>query len=203
MDPTIIAAFVTGALGAVASMYGAIHTGRVQMWLAERQRRSEAKLVLDRYRGPLRSAAWELGHRIDNIRTRGLAKYLEEENPRRITAIRTTAFRFAQYFGWTEILRVETQLLRFDSDADTRAIADLLGSITWIFASDSAGLGVGTSESTDQADVLPATATNSGGVLMLWLEEQREIGELMRSAVNRTILGRAAIPLSSETTTKR
>lgn len=32
------------------------------------ERRSDAKVVLDRYRGPLLDAAWQLGDRLDNIR---------------------------------------------------------------------------------------------------------------------------------------
>ena len=35
------------------------------------ERRSDAKVVLDRYRGPLLDAAWQLGDRLDSIRHRG------------------------------------------------------------------------------------------------------------------------------------
>jgi hypothetical protein len=135
----------------------------------EEERRSQAKIVLDRYRGPLLSAASDLGARIDNIRHRGFLAYAQDGvRPRRslrprvsqsrgIEAKLTTLFRFAQYFGWREVLRTEVQLLRFEREADTQLVATVINDIDWAFATDSL----------DQRRA------------MLWSEEQRGIGELM------------------------
>jgi hypothetical protein len=38
----------------------------------------------------------------------------------------TTLSRFAQYFGWAEILRREIQFLSFPEEQDTRCVAELL-----------------------------------------------------------------------------
>lgn len=177
------AAVIASGVSAVAAISAAVYAGRTQQKLAKTQRRSEAKLVLDKYRTPLLSAAWELGHRIDNIRQRGFAVYVKRESARRRAAILSTAFRFAQYFGWSEIVRVETQLLRFSAEHDTREIYKLLGTITWIFASGSDNLNVRAREVgavSDESEVPIDASMSSGAWLMLWAEDQRGIGELMR-----------------------
>jgi hypothetical protein len=122
----------------------------------EEERRSEAKVVLDEYRGPLLDAAWELGNRIGNIRH---GKFLETflGTERAETAKLTTMFRFAHYFGWRELVRRKVQLLRFENEDDTRLVAGFIGDVTAILAS-------------DRID---------GRRGMLWADEQRAIGELM------------------------
>ena len=69
----------------------------------------EAKVVLDRYRGPLLDAAWQLGDRVDNIRNRGFFVYLSEGSGRAPEARRTTLFRFAYYLGWREYVRIQVR----------------------------------------------------------------------------------------------
>ena len=123
----------------------------------EEERRSEAKVVLDRYRGPLLDAAWQLGDRVDNIRNRGFFVYLSEGSGRAPEARRTTLFRFAYYLGWREYVRTQVQLLRFENEDDTRLAAAFLNDVTRVLAS-------------DQLD---------GQWAMLWGDEQRGIGELM------------------------
>lgn len=132
----------------------------------EQRRRSDAKAVLDRYRGPLLAAAFELGDRIDNIRNRGFLHYAQPGHPRREKARQSTIYRLAQYLGWREILRSQLQLLRFETQEDTRRVADLLTDVTRILARD-----------------------DYGPHLMLWADEQRGIGELMtlHSAQDATV----------------
>lgn len=120
-------------------------------------RRSQARVVLDRYRGPLLSAATELGDRIDNIRCRGFGGFGRPGSDRDDLAKLSTLFRIAQYLGWREVLRTEVQLLRFENERDTTLTAALIGDVVWAFASQSVDDGQG----------------------MLWAEEQRGIGELM------------------------
>jgi hypothetical protein len=123
---------------------------------ARAEQRSQAKRVLDRYRGPLLAAASDLGHRINNIRHDEFLSYLDSS--RATDAERTTLFRLAQYFGWREVLRTEVQLLRFDTDAETQLVAALIADVDWVFATD---------------------ALTDGSRGMLWAEEQRGVGELM------------------------
>ena len=121
------------------------------------ERRSNAKVVLDRYRGPLLDAAWQLGSRVDNIRNRNFFAYLSEGTGRQKDAKLTTLFRFAYYLGWREFVRTEVQLLRFENEEDTRSAAEFLNDVTWVLASDKL----------------------DGTWAMLWGDEQRGIGELM------------------------
>jgi hypothetical protein len=163
-------ALVVSAIAAATALASAAFARRAQLDVAEREaqwnreskeeeRRSEAKQVLDRYRGPLMDAAWQLGNRIDNIRNGGFLGYLTPGSGREQDAKLTTLFRFAQYFGWRELVRVEVQLLRFENENDTRLVSGFLNDVAWIF-------------STHQLD---------RGRAMLWADEQRGIGELMAS----------------------
>jgi hypothetical protein len=113
--------------------------------------------VLATYREPLAAAAYDLQSRIYNIlRMDFFAKWGRNGNARSEDAIRSTVFRLAQYFGWTEILRRKIQFLSFPDDKDTRKVAQLQANIAHCFLTDSYGLG-----------------------LMLWSDEQRALGERM------------------------
>jgi hypothetical protein len=141
--------------------------------IREEERRSEAKIVLDRYRGPLLDAAWQLGNRVDGIRNGGFLRYLREDTGRARDAKLTTLFRFANYFGWREFVRTQVQLMRFDNERDTRLVAGFLDDIAWVLSTD----------------------TLDDGRAMLWADEQRGIGELMtenRSGASSPVQGHAA-----------
>lgn len=166
MDPTLVVAVISGAVALASAGFA----WRAQLAVTDRkalrdrqardeERRSQAKIVLDRYRGPLLDAAWQLGDRIDDIRNRGFLDYLVDGSDREQDARLTTLFRFAHYFGWREIVRTEVQLLRFENEDDTRLVAGFLDDAAWVLAS-------------DRLDAARA---------MLWADEQRGIGELMAS----------------------
>jgi hypothetical protein len=122
------------------------------------QAKSEAKTVLDHYRGPLLDAAWQLGDRVDNIRhSADFRTHLAMGSPRCRDARLTTQFRFAHYLGWREIVRTEVQLLRFEKEEETRKTAWFLDDVTSVLASDE---------------------LDHRGV-SLWSDQQRGIGELM------------------------
>jgi hypothetical protein len=146
-------ACISGAVALVSAAF----SGWTQFQLTSRQRRGEAKAALDRYRGPLLDAAWQLGDRLDNIRNRDFFVYLSEGSGREQDAKLTTLFRFAYYLGWREFVRTQVQLLRFENNKDTRVAAAFLNDVTWVLASD--GL--------------------DEGWAALWGDEQRGIGELM------------------------
>jgi hypothetical protein len=148
-------ASVTSLIAAGASLYFQYKSAKEER---EEKRRSDAKVVLDKYRGPLLKAAWDLGHRINNNRKYGFPLYMAPGSGHDQQVKLTTLFRIAQYFGWCEILRTEAQLLRFEREADTQLVATLIGDVHWAFA-------------TDKVD------DRRNG--MLWAEEQRAIGELM------------------------
>ena len=124
----------------------------------EAQAKSEAKVVLDRCRGPLLDAAWQLGDRLENIRhSERFRAYLTKGDSRELDARLTTLFRFAHYLGWREFVRTKVQLLQFEKKDDTKTAAWLLNDVTWVLASDEL----------DHQQASP------------WGDEQRGIGELM------------------------
>jgi hypothetical protein len=137
---------------------------------ADRDRRDrESQATLSLYREPLTAAAFELQSRIYNIiELHFLQEYAQPGGERVEDAIKSTLFKFAQYFGWREILRNEIHFLRFPEESETRAVGELLASIDEAFNDDELG---------------PA--------FMLWRDEQRALGELMvvRGAGPRTLLG--------------
>jgi hypothetical protein len=153
MYSAVLVALVASATSLLIAVSSAWVQQRGASQARRETRRSDAKVVLDRYRGPLLMAAWELGDRIDNIRHRDLLLFPGGESATKLT----TLFRVAQYFGWRETLRKEVQLLRFESEDSTKLISGLLTDITRAFA-------------TDKVDGVRG---------MLWTEEQRAIGELM------------------------
>jgi len=119
-------------------------------------RRLNAEDLLTRYREPLAAAAFDLQSRCYNIAGRGFYERFGVGHERFRDAQMTTLFRFAQYFGWTEILRREIQFLSFPEAEDTRRVARLQSEIARRLAS------------SDDAEPL-----------MIWTEEQRAIGERM------------------------
>ncbi len=163
--------FAGGLIAALLSVLVAVRQSRMDERLlrlgreldAEQQRRAalfsrelEAEQILTRYRQPLAAAAFDLQGRLYNILRLDFVEVFGGEHPRSEEAARTTLFRIAQYFGWSEILRRDIQFLSFADDGESRAVARLQAQISEHFLDSGAG---------------PA--------LMLWRDEQRAIGERM------------------------
>jgi hypothetical protein len=151
--------FAGGVLAAVVSVYVAMRQSRMAEEITrlryQLDREQRAEEVLSRYREPLAAAAFDLQSRLYNILK---LEFFDKfgDNERAEEALRTTLFRLAQYFGWTEILRRDIQFLSFPTDDETRRVAELQESIAQCFRND-----------------------DYGPELMIWSDEQRAIGELM------------------------
>jgi hypothetical protein len=137
------------------------------------QARRDAKKTLDNYREPLLAASYELQSRLYNIlQLKFVEKYISSDTgEKRDSAIESTLYVFAQFFGWSEIIRREVQYLRFSRDEQTREIGGLLRDVTETFLDD-----------------------KYGPQFMLWRVEQRGLGELMivSSDSKMTCLGYAS-----------
>ena len=140
--------FAGGVLAAVVSGFVVLRRYRLE-------RKARAEEVLARYREPLAAAAYDLQSRLYNILE---LEFFEKfgDGERAEEALRTTLFRFAQYFGWTEILRRDIQFLNFPNDQETRRVAELQEAVSQCFRDD-----------------------KYGPELMIWSDQQRAIGELM------------------------
>jgi hypothetical protein len=161
MEPPVLAALITASVSLVLAVGKIVWDWRQK----GHERRLAAREKLDRYRAPLLAAADDLGRRINNIRNDGFLAYLRG-NERQETAVLSTLYRFAQLFGWTEIIYGYADRLRFENDAATKRVTDMLGHISWILSLDQF----------DRTDANDFTTSQ----FMLWREERRAIGELMR-----------------------
>jgi hypothetical protein len=126
----------------------------------------DAKKVLDNYRDPLIAASFELQARLYNIlELRFVEKYIKtEEIGKRDSALESTLYVLAQFFGWREVIRREVQYLRFSRNRQTREVGQLLRDIEETFLSDS-----------------------YGPQFMIWRAEQRGIGEQMVESRDREV----------------
>ena len=159
MDTALVVACISGAVALASATFSGwtqLQVTKRERESKEEERRSEAKVVLDRYRGPLLDAAWQLGNRLDNIRNRSFYWYLSIASREKDVKL-TTLFHFANYLGWREYIRNQVQLLRFENEEDTRLTAIFLSDVSRILSS-------------DNLDERWA---------MFWGDEQRTIGELM------------------------
>jgi hypothetical protein len=163
--------FAGGIVAAAISAYVAIRQSRMDERLtrlnhdldAELHRRDAlfdrglaAEDVLTRYREPLAAAAYDLQSRLYNILRLDFLGLYGGDDPRAAEALMTTLFRFAQYFGWTEILRGDIQFLSFPEADETRRVADLQWRVSQCFLTH-----------------------GYGRAMMIWGDEQRALGEQM------------------------
>jgi hypothetical protein len=163
--------FAGGVVAAVMSTLVALRQSRMDERLArlnhdldaEVHRRTaivdrdlRAEEILTRYREPLAAAAFDLQSRLYNILRLDFFRKVSNSQALGEEALRTTLFRLAQYFGWTEILRRDIQFLSFPEADETRRVAQLQSDISRCFLSDS-----------------------YSRALMIWGDEQRAIGERM------------------------
>jgi len=156
MDTSIIVAIialVASLVSAAIAYYGQTHTLRIQA-------RRDARATLQRYREPVLDAAYELQSRLYNILCLSfLETYYEGDDTwQREYAVKHTLYVVGQYFAWTEILRRRIQFLDFGKVKETREVAQLLHEIRELFRSDE---------------------TRLGKPFMIWVGEQRAIGERM------------------------
>ena len=134
-DPKIWTALVTALLALAGTLLTAVLASRdrrdletlkddLQSRREQKQAAASAEQVLARYRDPLLHAAYDLQSRCWNIVKNGfLAHYVRDGNPReRDYAVENTVFLFAQYLGWTELIRQEVQFLHLGKDDKTRTL---------------------------------------------------------------------------------
>jgi hypothetical protein len=153
VEPALVAGLVAGGTSVVVTaitLYGGQRTNAVQ-------RRQAAEAQLASYREPLVDAAFDLQSRLYNILHDDFLDYADDASPRRDLALKTTAFRVAQYFGWAELLRERVQVLKLDTSETTTEVFRLMAQARQLF-------------NTDSLD---------DGAFMLWRDEQRGLGELM------------------------
>jgi len=168
-DPKIWAAFITGVLALIGTIWVAVLNDRSRKELAslndslqterdERLARQEAEKIVSKFRDPLLNAAYDLQSRIYNILVLRFLpyKYTKGSALDKEYAVENTVFLVAQFLGWTELTRQEIQFIDLGNDDETRELRNLQDRIYGQFQTD--GLGKG---------------------FQLFAGNQRAIGELM------------------------
>jgi hypothetical protein len=179
VETPVVVALIAAVAGFVTSLVSLVR----QRQIAEQQNQAEAALVrlrdeleerrgrearerdaagqLTRYREPLLDASKDLFHRVRNIREMGFLGYLQAADEQRSRmALLGTLYRLGKYWGTVESLYGTVNLLAFERNPSTRAVADVLTRIGTAYAGDSPKYG--------------------GRDLMVWREEQKAIAELMQ-----------------------
>jgi hypothetical protein len=152
MDAAIVVALI--ALAGTVANAGLSYTFNTRAEARRELRRADAQWA--RHLDSLAFAAEELANRIDNILG---GEFLDAyaQGPHGREAVMSSLFRFAQYFGWSEILR------RYMRDPDPRhvermeRIEGFQNAVKQAFSTDEYG----------------------AGGFMVWREAQRAVGELM------------------------
>jgi hypothetical protein len=161
MNSGVVVALITAGVSLFLSVGKIVWDAREK----RQERRLAAREKLDRYRVPLLTAVDGLGICLNNIRRQFFLAYLDDDD-RRDAARNTVLFRLAQYFGWTEIIYGYADRLRFERDEATKEVATMIREVGSILARDQY-------DRTNEGDFRTSQ-------LMLWWDEQRAIGELMR-----------------------
>lgn len=144
---------MTSIVIATIALVGSALAVSAQLLVHYRAEQRETKRALRTYREPLISAAYDLQSRLFNLLRKDFSTYITDDRwGRKDEGVTSTLFAFAQYFGWREILRRETQLLEFE----TKPIGRVLSAITGTFGSD-----------------------DFGEPFLIWKGEQRALGEAM------------------------
>jgi hypothetical protein len=162
METPLIIAIISAGVAIFSAFFSAWaaakarrQTAAFQVALREEERRHARGQIADKYREPLVTAAYDLQGRCFNIAEQGLiAVYLDNGTPeQRRYVVNSTAYVFAEYLCWTEIIRREVQVIDFEEEDRTRKLTGLLMSIRqvllndrtrgpfWIFSADQRGIG--------------------------------------------------------------
>jgi hypothetical protein len=135
MDPAIIVAIIA----LVASVFSATISVFGDVLLARWKAKTEAKLAVERFRGTLAEAAYELQSRLYNILRQDFLSYYHGEETEREYAIQNTIYAFAEYLAWVEALRREVEIGRLEEFQGR--IADMTDQIARVLATDTLGDG--------------------------------------------------------------
>jgi hypothetical protein len=169
MSVQLTIAVISGAVALISILLStrnarstAVLEARLQSELEQRREQADKALrveqVVNRYRDPLLSAAFDLQSRIYNILILGFSGYLNSGNEdEKNYAVNSTLFLIAQYFGWTEALRRGVQFLDLGEVERNRELVRRMENIRGTFSTD----------------------TRVHGPFRIFRAQQRAMGELM------------------------
>jgi hypothetical protein len=130
----IIAGVVALASAAITVLGQSRNANRQHGWT----KTARLENLLARYGDPLANAAYDLQSRLWNIGRSDFmsAFFLHGDDQERDYAEKSTLWLAAQYFGWVEIIRRETQFLDLGDLERNRTLGGLLWAVRGAFATD-------------------------------------------------------------------
>jgi hypothetical protein len=136
-----VASVVVAVLSALFSYWGQRRIALLAEGFKEMERKAQRDRLLAKYRDPLLDAAFDVQSRIFNILQRGFfAAFVVGRTGRdHDYGINHTAFVFAQYFGWVEVIRKELRFFDLDDDDRTRQLSSIQIAIREAWADDGLG----------------------------------------------------------------
>ena len=154
-----IVSIIIAVIAFVGSLGAAAIAGWITLSSDERKRLSEAEKLLNKYRDPLLLVAQDLQSRLYNITDQNLTSWINHPGDKRDNLLQYTCFLVGQFLAWTNILRRESQFLRFATDKANKDFTTTLNAISYAFLTDGTG--------------------PLGFPFILWKGKQLAIGEIM------------------------
>lgn len=125
MSKEILIAIFTGLIAVISAsiaIWGQFRVSHLNREFEKLKLKAETEKATARYREPLVRAAADLQSRLYNILALNFVDVflINGTEREREYATQNTVFLFAQFFAWTEAVRLEIQFISLDEDMKTR-----------------------------------------------------------------------------------
>jgi len=160
------AAVITSIIALVGTLIGGYWTSRTSKKLRDLEAEREAERITSTFRDPLLHAAYDLQSRLHNCAKQSFLQtyYATSDKRMKEYALENTVFLFAQFFGWTELIRRDVRFLALKDIEETRKLREHQDALYTLFQ-------------TDKKKVLEPDLDRSA--FRVLAGNQRAIGELM------------------------
>lgn len=131
-------AIITSIIALVGTFIGVAWTSRTARRLRDIEAEREAERVTSRFRDPLLHAAYDLQSRLYNCVQKSFLQsyYAPGDKHMKEYALENTVFLFAQFFGWTELIRRDVRFLALKDVDETRKLREHQDSLYSLFQTD-------------------------------------------------------------------
>lgn len=142
MSKEILIAIFTGLIAVISAtiaLWGQFRVSHLNREFEKLKLKAETEKAMARYREPLVRAAADLQSRLYNILALNFVDVflINGTEREREYATQNTVFLFAQFFAWTEAVRLEIQFISLDEDMKTRELSSIQSRIYSLIQTDS------------------------------------------------------------------
>ncbi len=132
------AAVITSIIALVGTLIGGYWTSRTSRKLRSLEAEREAERITSTFRDPLLHAAYDLQSRLFNTARSSFLRMYYASGDKRMKeyALENTVFLFAQFFGWTELIRRDVRFLALKNVDETRKLREHQDTLYSLFQTD-------------------------------------------------------------------